>query len=194
MGNNFIRSISSLISGRPGPVLPAAGSVSPVTEAPVDGAVPTSAAAHVDPTAPAPSDDAHAPGSQPSLPLVAYTVDSRDLAPSRLRRSRNVSLLRQTGAVALTSRTVPTVPVMATRHPPAHAARPLLTETERVRLQVMQAQIQLSTLRLYEGPIDGIMSPATATAVRYFQTLKGLRPSGTLAAGTLSALGVALIT
>ena len=70
---------------------------------------------------------------------------------------------------------------------------PALTETERIRLQVMQAQIQLSALRLYEGPIDGHMSTATATAVRYFQTLKGLRPTGVLAVGTLAALGVPTI-
>jgi hypothetical protein len=188
---NFIRSISSLISGRPGALQPAGEGVSPATESPADGVVPTSMAAHADSMAPA-QGGAHDHGSQPSLPLVAYTVDTTDLTPSRLRRSRNVSLLRH-GAVALTSRTVPTLPAMAMRHPPAHPTRPLLTETERVRLQVMQAQIQLSSLRLYEGPIDGIMSPATATAVRYFQTLKGLRASGTLAAGTLSALGVALI-
>jgi murein L,D-transpeptidase YcbB/YkuD len=32
--------------------------------------------------------------------------------------------------------------------------------------------------------------PATVAAVRYFQTLKGMRATGVLAAGTLSALGV----
>lgn len=191
---NFIRSISTLIGGRPGAALPAAEDASPRADVPEAGAASTSSTAHADSTAPSQDDDLRAPGSQRSLPLVAYTVDTTDLAPSRLRRSRNVSLLRQSGAVALTSRTVPTLPAMAMRHQPAHPTRALLTETERVRLQVMQAQIQLSSLRLYEGPIDGIMSPATATAVRYFQTLKGLRASGTLAAGTLSALGVALIS
>jgi hypothetical protein len=37
------------------------------------------------------------------------------------------------------------------------------------------------------------MSAATVRAVRYFQTLKGIRPTGTLAVGTLAALGVPLI-
>jgi hypothetical protein len=190
---NFIRSISSFIGGRPGALLPATEDASPRSDRPEAGAASMSTTAPADSTLPVQDDDLRAPGSQPSLPLVAYAVDSVDLTPSRLRRSRNVSLLRQSGTVASTSRTVPTVPAVAMRHPPAHPMRPMLTETERVRLQVMQAQIQLSTLRLYEGPIDGIMSPATATAVRYFQTLKGLRASGTLAAGTLAALGVALI-
>jgi peptidoglycan hydrolase-like protein with peptidoglycan-binding domain len=57
----------------------------------------------------------------------------------------------------------------------------------------MQAQLQLQALRLYDGPIDGHMSPAMATAVRYFQTLKGIRATGVLATGTLAALGVPLI-
>lgn len=126
------------------------------------------------------------------LPLVPYAAPREEMSPPRSRRSRTVSLLRSACATAMTSRTVPTLPSVATRQP-AHPGGPLLTETERIRLQVMQAQIQLSVLRLYEGPIDGNMSPATATAVRYFQTLKGIRATGTLAAGTLAALRVPLI-
>ena len=72
----------------------------------------------------------------------------------------------------------------------SHLARVLLTETERVRLQVMQVQITLTSLSLYEGPIDGTLNPETVTGVRHFQTLKGMRATGTLAAGTLSAMGV----
>lgn len=71
-----------------------------------------------------------------------------------------------------------------------HQGRPILTKTERVRLQVMQIQLRLASLALYDGPIDGVMSPETATGVRHFQTLKGLHDTGTLAPGTLSALGV----
>jgi hypothetical protein len=126
------------------------------------------------------------------LPLVAYAAPHEEMLPPRPRRSRTVSLLRSTSTTVVTSRTVPTLPSVATRHT-AHTTGPLLTETERIRLQVMQAQLQLSILRLYDGPIDGIMSPASAKAVRYFQTLKGIRPTGTLAAGTLAALGVPLI-
>ena len=57
----------------------------------------------------------------------------------------------------------------------------------------MQVQIRLQSIALYEGPIDGTMNPETVTGVRHFQTLKGLRPTGTLAVGTLHALGVRLI-
>jgi peptidoglycan hydrolase-like protein with peptidoglycan-binding domain len=69
-------------------------------------------------------------------------------------------------------------------------AGPLLTGTERVRLQIMQVQRRLTSLSLYEGPIDGKLNPETVTGVRQFQTLKGMRDTGTLAAGTLNALGV----
>lgn len=126
------------------------------------------------------------------LPLVPYATPHEEVSAPRPRRSRAVSLLRSAAASAVTSRTVPTLHTMATRQP-AHPAGPPLTETERIRLQVMQAQIQLAALRLYEGPIDGNLSPATATAVRHFQTLKGFRVTGTLTAGTLAALGVPLI-
>jgi peptidoglycan hydrolase-like protein with peptidoglycan-binding domain len=54
----------------------------------------------------------------------------------------------------------------------------------------MQVQIRLTRLSLYEGPIDGTLNPETVIGVRHFQTLKRMRPTGTLAAGTLSALGV----
>jgi hypothetical protein len=188
---NFIRNISSWIGVQPDErtrdVDAGASAVDGVDgSAAATPSMPSLDGAH------APLDGEHNALASSALPLVPYAADAEDVAP-RLRRSRSASLMRKSGAVALTSRTLPAMPVMATRHAPTHPTRPVLTETERVRLQVMQAQIQLSALRLYEGPIDGIMSQGTATALRYFQTLKGLRPSGTLAAGTLAALGVDLI-
>lgn len=130
--------------------------------------------------------------SATDLPLVPYAAPHEDMPPQRPRRSRAVSLLRSTSVTAVTSRTMPTLPSVTTRHA-VHATGPLPTESERIRLQVMQSQLQLSVLRLYDGPIDGIMSPPLARAVRHFQTLKGIRATGTLAAGTLAALGVPLI-
>jgi Putative peptidoglycan binding domain len=78
----------------------------------------------------------------------------------------------------------------ATRPRGSHVAGLFLTATERVRLQIMQVQRRLSSLSLYEGQIDGRMNLETVAGVRQFQTLKGLRDTGTLTAGTLSALGV----
>ncbi len=174
--SNLFRSLSSLVGG------PAGGAP---TQAP------TSGNGTLAPDGPALTDNARTAASD--LPLVAYAAPHEEMpAPRPRSRSRAISLLRSAASTAVTTRAMPTLPGIATRHgvPPAG---PLLTETERLRLKVMQAQLQLHALRLYDGPIDGNMSPATATAVRYFQTLKGIRATGSLAAGTLAALGVPLI-
>jgi Putative peptidoglycan binding domain len=169
--SKLIRNLSSFISGRSA-VVPLTGAAAAAAPQPASTTEPSA------PSAP-----------QAALPLVAYAVTPEEMASSpRLRRSRSVSLLRNSSGSAMTTTVLGTGAVRP--HAPAHGSRPFLTQTERVRLQVMQAQIQLASLRLYEGPVDGVLSPATTTAVRYFQTLKGLRPSGTLAAGTLAALGV----
>ncbi len=168
--SNLFRSISSLVSG-------------PADVAPATAAQATPVASEV-------AEEAR--NGSLGLPLVAYAPQQGTPAPRARSRSRAVGLLRSAASTAVTTRAEPTLPVVATRHA-AHAAGPQLTETERLRLQVMQAQLQLHALRLYEGPIDGNMGPATATAVRYFQILKGIRATGVLAAGTLAALGVPLI-
>jgi hypothetical protein len=184
--SNLFRSLSSLIGvkpdGRAAPSEAVSGAAAPHVEAePASGGDATLR-----------HDVLQAPrGSTLDLPLVAYAPPrGEDAAPRR--RSRSISLLRSTTPAAMTSRTVPTLPSVAVRHN-AQPAGPLLTETERVRLQVMQAQIQLSAMRLYDGPIDGHMGSATVQAVRYFQTLKGIRATGLLAVGTLASLGVPLI-
>lgn len=180
----FLRSLSTLLGGP--------------TDGPREHALPTPPSPELvraTPVEPEPvsSNEAVEPGASPlderDLPLVAYAAPRDAMTLARPRRSRSIGLLRNVPGNAITTRTLPTLPSVTTR-PPTHPSAPLLTETERIRLQVMQAQIKLSLLHLYEGPIDGHMSPATATAVRYFQTLKGMRPTGTLAAGTLAALGV----
>lgn len=75
--------------------------------------------------------------------------------------------------------------------PTTHAAHGVaLTQTERVRLRIMQAQIKLASLMLYEGPIDGMLNLETVAGLRHFQTLKGLRETGQVTAATLRALGV----
>jgi hypothetical protein len=163
---NFIRSISSLIGGSSGAAASGMSEATPL------------------PSAQAKADEPQAPQSQQqALPLVPYAVRAESMPQSTPQRSRSVSLLRRTHPANATTHAMPTL------HP--HPTGPVLTQTERVRLQVMQAQIQLTSLRLYDGPIDGMMTLATATAVRYFQTLKGQRPSGVLTAGTLAALGIA---
>lgn len=139
-----------------------------------------------------PSPDAagaqHHGGTQ--MPLVPYPVLREEVAIAGPRASRALNLQRTSTSVALTSRQLSPPQAKVPRVHGTHQGRPILTKTERVRLQVMQVQIRLASLALYDGPIDGVMGPDTATGVRHFQTLKGLHDSGTLAPGTLSALGV----
>lgn len=188
---NLLRSISAFIGGRADQA-PVRSQVetTPAQTTPVEPKL----ASHDDLVASQLSHpDEHAAATARELPLVPYATAHEELSPQKARRSRAVSLLRSAASTAITARTVPTQHAVATRTL-AQPAGPLLTQTERTRLQVMQAQLQLTVLRLYDGPIDGHMSPATATAVRHFQTLKGFRATGALAAGTLAALGVPLIT
>jgi hypothetical protein len=124
------------------------------------------------------------------LPLASYPVLRDEVTPPDVRRSRTLNLLRSATGVAVTSRVLPAAHPRTTR-PHESGQFPLfLTEPEKVRLQIMQVQLRLTSLSFYDGPIDGNLNPETVTGVRYFQTLKGMRSSGTLAAGTLSALGV----
>jgi len=113
-----------------------------------------------------------------------------EMEPPKMRQSRALNLMRASTSVAMTSNAMPTIPTSAVRPHDSRLGRLILTEKERVRLQVMQVQLRLTSLSLYEGPIDGVLSPETVTGVRHFQTLKGMRDTGTLAAGTLSAMGV----
>lgn len=128
------------------------------------------------------------------LPLVAYSIRHEEPPRPKARPTRALNLLRASTGVAMTSHAVPTThPPSAARQHESRPARLVLTETERVRLQIMQVQIRLASLSLYEGPIDGVLNPETALGVRHFQTLKGMRATGTLTAGTLNALSVPAI-
>ena len=54
----------------------------------------------------------------------------------------------------------------------------------------MRVQIKLHGLGLYDGQVDGVMSEATRTALKYFQDLKGLQKTGTMTTPTLNAMGI----
>jgi len=98
------------------------------------------------------------------------------------------AVVRATTQVALSTHVEPTPPPKITRV--GHRSSVVLTETEKLRLQIMQVQLKLTGLGLYDGTIDGMMNPELADSVRHFQTLKGMRDSGMLTTGTLTALGV----
>jgi hypothetical protein len=142
---------------------------------------------------PSGDDCAQGPVAEP-MPMVAYSARREVQAPPKARESRALNMTRISTSVAMTSDPTPTTDADEARPHESRLSMPFLTGTEKVRLQIMQVQLRLTSLSLYEGPIDGNLSTATVTALRHFQTLKGMRDTGTLAAGTLSALGVPPIT
>jgi hypothetical protein len=180
--NRFLKMFSS----RPGEPPSAANSTLPADE----------------PAAAKTADDTTRDATQPPLPLEGEPAIAPNAAPLPAGRSSRALRVSRPGSTSLA---VPApleaqpqhLPVVPTVTPPVtqgthHGVTSgvFLTQTERVRLRIMQAQIKLQSLALYEGPIDGMLTLETATAVRYFQTLKGLRESGQLTAATLRALGV----
>jgi hypothetical protein len=129
----------------------------------------------------------------PLLPIDG-TEGAETVTPQHPRRRTSSSralnvVVRATTQVALPTHIEPTAVPKVMR--PLHRSRTVvLTETERLRLQIMQVQLKLTGLTLYEGPIDGLMNRELVDGVRHFQTLKGMRNSGLLTAGTLTALGI----
>jgi N-acetylmuramoyl-L-alanine amidase len=51
-------------------------------------------------------------------------------------------------------------------------------------------QQQLNQLGYYHGPIDGVIGPQTAKAVRWFQSVDTLSVTGQIDGPTLKALGI----
>jgi peptidoglycan hydrolase-like protein with peptidoglycan-binding domain len=58
------------------------------------------------------------------------------------------------------------------------------------RQQMMEMQRALTARNLYQGDVDGVWGPKTASAVRNFQTQSGLEVTGTLDEPTARALGI----
>jgi N-acetylmuramoyl-L-alanine amidase len=55
---------------------------------------------------------------------------------------------------------------------------------------IVAVQQELSQLGYYHGPIDGVIGPQTAKAVRWFQSVDTLSVTGQIDGPTLKALGV----
>jgi len=124
------------------------------------------------------------------VPLAAQPPTHKVTRKSTPSRALN-AVVRATTQVALPTQVDPTPPPKVARA--AHRSTVALTETERLRLQIMQVQLKLTGLGLYEGPINGMMNPELVEGVRYFQTLKGMSNSGLLTTGTLTALDIRAI-
>ena len=124
----------------------------------------------------------------PSRSVVPLAAPRAPVKGGRASSRALNAVVRASTQVALPSHVEPAAPPKAARG--GHRSSVVLTETEKVRLQIMQVQLRLRDLELYDGTIDGMMNPALVEAVRHFQTLKGMRDSGMLTTGTLNALGI----
>ena len=125
------------------------------------------------------------------VPLATQPALHRATRKSASSRALN-AVVRATTQVAVTSHVEP-APAPKVGRVGHHRSAVVLTETEKLRLQIMQVQIKLTALGLYDGAIDGMANPELVDGVRHFQTLKGMRDSGMLTTGTLTALGIRAI-
>jgi murein L,D-transpeptidase YcbB/YkuD len=200
--SSFLKSLSSLMNGnadRPSKRNATEGDAGPLTQTtplfPLNGSnadAPGTPQQRPRPHAAAGARNTSTEGAEtvpPSalVPLAEQPVLHKVGRKSASSRALN-AVVRATTQVALSSHFEPTRPPKVVRA--SHRSTVVLTETERLRLQIMQVQLRLTGLGLYDGTIDGMMNPDLVDAVRHFQTLKGMRDSGMLTTGTLTALGV----
>ena len=81
-------------------------------------------------------------------------------------------------------------PAAVTPQPAPAPAPPVMTLSEKRRLQVMRVQIALTSLGLYSGSISGELTNETKDAIKRIQIVKGLPDNGQMTTETLNALGV----
>lgn len=81
-------------------------------------------------------------------------------------------------------------PAAVTPQPTPAPTPPVLTLTEKRRLQIMRVQIALTSLGLYSGSISGELTNETKDAIKRIQIVKGLPDTGLMTTETLNALGV----
>lgn len=72
-------------------------------------------------------------------------------------------------------------------------ASPKLSNAEKRKLQIMQVQIALTSMGVYQGPVDGVLGGGTKEALKRFQSIKGIKQDGLMSTETLNALGIAAV-
>jgi His-Xaa-Ser repeat protein HxsA len=73
---------------------------------------------------------------------------------------------------------------------PTSPRAPALSNSEKLKLQIMRVQIALTSLGLYKETISGELDDETKESLKHFQTLKGIKVDGLMSTDTLNALGV----
>ena len=183
--SRFLKSLSSLVNGD--------ADRSSKRAAPEPDAGPSTLTTPLFPLNGSDADPPAAPQPPPPgslVPLAAHPASHKVGRKPASTRALN-AVVRATTQAALSTHVEPTAPPKVARA--SHRSSVVLTETEKLRLQIMQVQLKLTALGLYDGTIDGVMNPGLVDGVRHFQTLKGMRDSGMLTTGTLTALGIRAI-
>mgnify|MGYP000025543606 CR=1 FL=1 len=73
---------------------------------------------------------------------------------------------------------------------PRAAAKTLPGNSDKFKEIVVQVQIGLSRYGYYTGPIDGVVGPGTAAAIREFQERWNIAVTGTITPELLNAFGI----
>jgi His-Xaa-Ser repeat protein HxsA len=68
--------------------------------------------------------------------------------------------------------------------------QPAMTLEEKRKLQIIRVQVKLTSLRLYDGQMNGVLDQNTKQSIKLFQRVKGLPESGLMTTPTLNALNV----
>lgn len=66
----------------------------------------------------------------------------------------------------------------------------MLAGSSKLTLQITRVQIALTSLKFFEGQIDGVTTAKTRDALERFQVSRGLSRSELMNTPTLNALGV----
>jgi hypothetical protein len=131
-------------------------------------------------------------------PLAVCSILSLIIKDFFVRFHGKLGMQKALLALALTSLIMGAVPALAEDIvcPPQHravhhrksTARHASAPSAHSSSTVRTAQRQLAELGYYDGPIDGVMGPKTAAAIRRFQGDHSLPVTGTLTRATLKAL------
>jgi peptidoglycan hydrolase-like protein with peptidoglycan-binding domain len=76
----------------------------------------------------------------------------------------------------------------------SHSSTATGAQTYQHGASVVALQHELAQLNYYDGPVDGVLGPATLAAITNFQRANGITPDGVAGAGTLSKIHEQLIT
>jgi peptidoglycan hydrolase-like protein with peptidoglycan-binding domain len=119
------------------------------------------------------------------MTTTTSTVKNRSTRSRRLLRTAAIGIA---GLAAATASVTVGVGAAGAATPAHHAHHSVWLASESTVTWVKTLQQELTTLGVYGGPIDGIYGPQTRAAVESIQRDASIHPTGTMNAGTATAL------